>query len=346
MAQVLRKCEFTDEAICLVTSLVATERKKGPHHAPSGFRNVHVREKTGFLDFLKWRWERFGKDIPGPEAYSFPLGKNYPEFLRSNRTLNKVTWIGHATLLLQMDGLNLVTDPQFSPRASPFRWLGPKRVAPVGLELEDLPDIDLAVISHNHYDSLDKRSIVRLVRRSSGGNTMFLVPLGLRSWFFSVGIRNVVELDWRENARFRHAEIIAVPAQHWSQRGFSRNESLWAGWVIRSKEFSFFFVGDSGYTEEFREIGRNYGPFDLAAIPIGAYEPRWFMRFYHMTPEEAVQVHLDVRAKRSIGIHWGTFMLTDEPLDEPPLKLRIAMDKRKIPESEFVVVQHGETMLL
>ncbi len=116
--------------------------------------------------------------------------------------------------------------------------------------------------------------------------------------------------------------------------------------MIRSKEFSFFFVGDSGYTEEFREIGRKHGPFDLVAIPIGAYEPRWFMRLYHMTPEEAVQVHFDVKAKRSIGIHWGTFMLTDEPLDEPPLKLKKAMHERRIPDSDFVVVQHGETMLL
>lgn len=343
----VKDAAFTDEnAVYPAISAGEGVCKGRPYRTENGFRNLHAHRGSGFVDFLKWRWERLGKTIPSPRAYNFPLGKNDPEFLRSNGTRNTVTWIGHATIFMQIKGLNILTDPQFSLRASPFQWVGPKRVEPPGLNLEDLPEIHMVVISHDHYDSLDKDSIKRIRDRDHREVTRFFVPLGLKSWFNDLGIRNVRELGWCESTRFRDAQVIAVPTQHWSQRGFSRNKTLWAGWIIMSKGFRLFFVGDSGYTEEFLEIGREYGPFDLAAIPIGAYEPRWFMRGHHMTPEEAVKVHLDVRAKKSLGIHWGTFMLTDEPLDEPPRRLETAKREREIDDGDFVVVKHGETLLL
>ena len=159
-----------------------------PHHTPGGFRNVHAYKEKGFFDFIKWRWERTWKDIPGPDAYDFPLAKNDPEFLKANQTQTTLTWVGHATVLLQVAGKNILTDPLFSERASPVQWAGPNRVAPLGLPLEDLPPIDMVVISHDHYDALDKPTINKLHQRPGGEHTTFFVPLGLKDWFNKRGI--------------------------------------------------------------------------------------------------------------------------------------------------------------
>jgi L-ascorbate metabolism protein UlaG (beta-lactamase superfamily) len=160
-------------------------------------------------------------------------------------------------------------------------------------------------------------------------------------------VENVIELDWWDERAAGPLTLTAVPVQHWSKRGFApRNKTLWAGWVIRSDRFRFFFAGDSGYTPHFDEIGKKLGPFDLSAIPIGAYEPRWFMRRHHVSPEEAVQVHRDIRSRKSVAIHWGTFILTDEPLDEPPARLKKAMEARGLPPEAFVVLEHGETITI
>jgi L-ascorbate metabolism protein UlaG (beta-lactamase superfamily) len=331
-------------------SLTCSAPKTGQtksHHTKDGFRNIHITDDPRFSDFLKWRWNRLGKDIPGPEDYNFPLAKNDPEFLRSNTEKVTLTWIGHATVLLQLKGKNILTDPHFSERASPVQWAGPKRVVPPGIPFQELPPIHLVVISHDHYDSLDKQSIVQLHQREGGRKTLFLVPLGLKSWFEGLGIRRVIELDWWDRREEADLNITAVPLQHWSQRGlFSRNKTLWAGWVIQASDFRFFFAGDTGYAPHFKEIGRKLGPFDLSAIPIGAYEPRWFMRNYHVNPEEALKIHLDVRSKKSVAIHWGTFMLTDEPLDEPPRRLEKARTEKGRPEAEFLILKHGETIIL
>ncbi|MGD9076433.1 MAG: MBL fold metallo-hydrolase [Desulfobacteraceae bacterium] len=323
-----------------------TEQSK-PHHTKDGFRNVYITDDSRFFDFLKWRWNRLGKDIPGPEDYDFPLAKNDAEFLRSNNEKTTLTWIGHATVLLQLKGKNILTDPHFSERASPVRWAGPKRVVPPGIPLQELPPIHMVVISHDHYDSLDEQTLVKLHQRAGGEKTQFFVPLGLKSWFEGLGIRRVIELDWWDRHEEADLEITAVPVQHWSQRGLSsRNKTLWAGWVIQANEFRFFFAGDTGYAPHFKEIGNKLGPFDLSAIPIGAYEPRWFMRNYHINPEEALQIHLDVRSKKSVAIHWGTFMLTDEPLDEPPRRLEKARSENGRPEEEFLIPKHGEIIIL
>jgi len=336
--------------LALLTSTCAAQmpHPSKPHHTPDGFQNIYGRdERHGFPDFIKWRWQRLWRNRPEPETYHFPLAQNDPTFLRSNRDKITLTWIGHATVLLQLEGKNILTDPVFSERASPVQWAGPERVIPPGIALEDLPAIDMVLISHDHYDALDKGTVLSLHQRQGGADTVFLVPLGLKSWFADLGIHNVVERDWWEQYRREGLVFTAAPVQHWSKRGFfSRNETLWAGWAVQSERFRFFFCGDSGYTPHFKEIGERLGPFDLAAIPIGAYEPRWFMRQHHINPQEALRVHQDIKAKRSIGIHWGTFILTDEPLDDPPKKLEAALKQGKNPVPDFRVLKHGETLVL
>jgi L-ascorbate metabolism protein UlaG (beta-lactamase superfamily) len=317
------------------------------HHTNDGFRNVHDHDSRGFLDFLKWRWERLWRDIPEGGDYRFPLAENDPDFLKSNGDRTTLTWIGHATVLLQIGGKNILTDPHFSRRASPFEWAGPERVVPPGVSMEDLPHIDYVILSHDHYDSLDTPTVEALLERPGGSETVFMVPLGLKEWFRDCGATKVVELDWWGEHREAGLTFVAVPVQHWSKRTpFSRNKTLWAGWVVLTEDFRFFFAGDSGYTPHFKEIGERLGPFDLSAIPIGAYEPRWFMRRHHLAPEESVQVHLDVGSRRSVGIHWGTFILTDEPLDEPPRRLAKALKDRNLSGDVFVVPKHGETLIL
>ena len=324
-----------------------TPDAKKPHHTANGFRNIHEYEEHGFFDFIKWRWQRTWKSIPGPEAYDFPLADNDPEFLKNNNTKRTLTWVGHATVLVQIAGKNILTDPHFSERTSPMQWAGPKRVAPLGLSLEDLPHIDIVVISHDHYDSLDEQTIMNLHQRPGGEKTTFFVPLGLKNWFKKRGVQEVVELDWWDRHQTDALEVIAVPVQHWGKRGFfGRNQNLWTGWVIIADGFRFFFLSDSGYCPHFKHIGQKLGPFDLAAIPIGAYEPRWFMRHHHVNPEEALQIHLDIESKKSVAIHWGTFILTDEPLDEPPARLKKALQDKKLLEDTFMVLKHGETIIL
>jgi L-ascorbate metabolism protein UlaG (beta-lactamase superfamily) len=317
-----------------------------PHHTKNGFKNVHEYEENDFWDFLRWRRQRARKEIPGPESYHFPLAKNNPHFLKDNGG-NTLTWVGHATVLLQINGTNILTDPHFSERTSPVQWAGPQRVAPLGLAIEDLPTIDIVVISHDHYDALDEQTIKRLHQRPGGEKTRFYVPLGLKNWFAIRGVRKVIEMDWWDQHHDGELEITAVPVQHWSKRSiFSRNKTLWVGWVLKSDTFRFLFVGDTGYAPHFKEIGEKLGPFDLAAIPIGAYEPRWFMRHHHVNPEEALQIHVDIGSKKSVAIHWGTFILTDEPLDEPPRRLAKALQENKISQEDFLVLQHGQTILL
>jgi L-ascorbate metabolism protein UlaG (beta-lactamase superfamily) len=313
------------------------------HHTENGFINPQEHEQTTFSDFLKWRWNRSPDQS---KNYQFVVRKPDVKDLRNPAANNQVTWIGHATVLLQTEGINILTDPQFSERASPVQWLGPQRVVPPALRIEQLPPVDYVLISHNHYDSLDTDSVKALHARPNGDKTVFVVPLKLKAWFANEGISNVVELDWWQKKQFKNITITAVPAQHWSKRSMiGQNQTLWAGFVVTSPSLNFYFAGDTGYYQPmFLEIGEKLGPFDLAAIPIGAYEPRWFMKSKHINPDESVKVHRDIQASKSIAIHWGTFPLTDEPLDEPPLKLWKALDKYEVPEDAFVVMQHGETM--
>ena len=318
-----------------------------PHHTNSGFRNPDLKDDHGFFDFLRWRWNRLWIDIPSGDSYDFPVAKNNPEFLRANQTQKTLTWIGHATMLFQIDGVNILTDPHFSERTSPVQWAGPKRVVPPGIALEDLPPIHIVFISHDHYDSLDKNSILNLYKREDGKNTRFIVPLGMKRWFASIGVPSAIEMDWWDEYQMDSLKIIATPMQHWGKRSpFSRNKHLWASWIVLSDDFRFYFGGDTGFSPHFKEAGEKFGPFDLALLPIGAYEPRWFMKNHHINPEEAVKAHKDLRARKSIAMHWGTFPLTDEPLDEPPRRLKAALKNEDLSDEDFLVLMHGETIIL
>ncbi|MGI9306490.1 MAG: MBL fold metallo-hydrolase [Gammaproteobacteria bacterium] len=310
------------------------------HHLPNGeFRNNYAGQiNKAFSDLMRWR-----RESPGHPRRAFPLAKNDPQFLRENRTADTLTWIGHATLLLQTGGVNILTDPHFSERASPFSFAGPKRGTPPGIAANDLPEIDAVLISHNHYDHLDSASIKMLARQNP--QTRFFCPLKLGGFLREHGARFVHELDWGEAAEWAGIRFTAAPCQHWSSRfPWDRNKTLWAAWIAERAGFRFLFIGDTGYSQDFAALGAQYGGFDWAAIPIGAYSPRWFMKEAHINAEEAAQIFLDLRAQNAAATHWGTFQLTDEPADEPPQKLRAAAAAKNI--SGFHVFMHGETRML
>jgi L-ascorbate metabolism protein UlaG (beta-lactamase superfamily) len=323
-----------------------------PHHRPDGFRNVDPRAAIPkpLSNFLRWKLGTLFQDIPAPKLDLTPVP---PDLALVRATTNHfaVTWIGHATALVQIGSVRVLTDPQFSERAFPVQWAGPMRRQPPGVALADLPHIDIVVISHNHYDHLDEAS-VRALNAQAGGPPLFVVPLGLETWLAGVGITNVRALDWWDRVETGDATVFLTPVQHWSRRTLAdTNQSLWGGYVVEAKSHDvvrrMFFTGDTGYsTQHFRDIGARLGPIDLALIPIGGYEPRWFMQPQHVDPEQAVQIHRDLRARLSIGVHWGTFQLTDEPLDAPVDALALARDKLGVRADEFIVLRHGESKRL
>jgi L-ascorbate metabolism protein UlaG (beta-lactamase superfamily) len=315
------------------------------HHTPDGFRNNYPTGPRG--SFWKWRWERFWSDLPVTPENGYDL-EVLPVRLHTPAGDGEITltWIGHATLLLQLGGLNVLTDPHLTGRASPFSFLGPKRKVPPALSLEELPRIDVVLISHNHYDHLDRPTVVGLARQP-GGSPRFFVPLGMKAWFADEGIEDVVEQDWWQHSDYRGLRIHQVPAQHFSARGlFDRNEVLWGGFVVEHPGFRFYFAGDAGYGPDFADIGARFGSIDLAALPIGAYEPRWFMKAMHIDPAEAVQAQQDLRARYAVAMHWGTFEMTDEPFDEPPQALARALQAAGRPPERFFLLKHGETRVL
>jgi N-acyl-phosphatidylethanolamine-hydrolysing phospholipase D len=250
-----------------------------------------------------------------------------------------VTWIGHATMLVRMDGATFLTDPMFSERASPFSFAGPKRLTSPGVELADLPRVDFVTLSHDHYDHTDLPSLRALARRG----VRFVAGLGMGDLVREVG-GTVTELDWWESASIGAVRVTCVPAQHFSGRSVvGSDRRLWAGWVVTGPTRRFYHAGDTGYFAGFREIGARLGPIDLAALPIGAYAPASIMRFVHLDPEEAVRAAVDVGARRAVAMHWGTFDLTDEPLDEPPRRFHAAATAAGLGPDRAWVLAIGET---
>ena len=336
------------------------------HHTASGFRNNYVeRVDRSFAELLRWQWEALRDGLPpAPRTATpvttpdLPLVYGYHAAHAKGQGTPAMTWIGHASTLVQAGGLNVLTDPIFSERASPVQIAGPKRAQPPGLALEQLPAIDVVVISHNHYDHLDRASVVALDYRArqSGARTLFLVPLGVGRLLNNLGVTDVVELDWWQSHTVRGVEFHLTPVQHWSARSLGdRNESLWGGWAVLAPDLHWYFSGDTGYSRDFIDTRDQFaarhgaaggGGFDVALIPVGAYEPRWFMAAQHLDPAQAVQVHKDLGAKTSIGIHWGTFNLTDEPLDQPPRDLARARVAQGLDEQTFSLMKIGETRRL
>ena len=313
------------------------------HHRAHGFANANP-------DFARppfWARTRFfavrvWSTTFAPRRAELPRVANDGAALRANTTAPTVTWIGHATLLFQLAGVNVLTDPQWSERASPVGFAGPRRVTPPGLAFEALPPIHVVLISHDHFDHLDLATVKRL---AAVHQPRFYVPLGYKAWFADAGITDVVELDWWESRTERGLTLTCVPAQHWTARSFgSENRRLWSGWVVAGDGRRAFFAGDTGYyAPYFQAIGARLGPFDLAAVSIGAYEPSVIMGLTHTTPEESLRIFDDVRGRRFLAMHWGTFDLADEPLEEPPHRLMAEVQRRGLDPDQIWVLRHGET---
>jgi N-acyl-phosphatidylethanolamine-hydrolysing phospholipase D len=319
------------------------------HRTADGFHNPdetpEEQGRRGRVALLRWQWERLWSDLPKkvPGGWRPPVTKPNLAPYRTPGPDPVFTWLGHDTFLLTIGGVVIATDPHLSERASPVTFAGPKRLVPPPVQVGELPHVDLVLVSHNHYDHMDRATLQGL-QAQAGGPPLFIVPLGNLHWMTEQGIANVRELDWWEHVEFRGLTVHAVPAQHFSARTpFDTNRTLWSGFIVEHPTFRFYFAGDTGYGPLFKEIGRRFAPIDLAAIPIGAYEPRWFMQPVHADPAEAVKIHEDVGARRSVGMHWGTFQLTDEAMDEPPQALGAALTAAGIPRDAFFVMGFGET---
>jgi N-acyl-phosphatidylethanolamine-hydrolysing phospholipase D len=333
-----------------------------PHRTAAGFKNNYIASVSkGWGDLVRWQLERRQQGLPKPPQQPTPMQAPDLAAVQAYGPASgrppAITWIGHASMLVQAGGLHVLTDPVFSDRASPVPFAGPRRVQPPGIALADLPPIDVVLISHNHYDHLDAASVQAIAERSAaaGKPALFIVPLGLKPWFDGLGIANVTELDWWERRKVGGVEFHLTPVQHWSSRGpGDRNQTLWGGYAVFAPDLRWYFTGDTGYSRDFADIASRFASraapdgrlFDLALIAVGAYEPRWFMKDQHVNPEEAVKIHRDLRAARSVGVHWGTFSLTDEPLDQPPRDLALAARAGGLAEGEFTVMAIGETRVL
>lgn len=305
------------------------------HHTKKGFCNLepfHIR----FKDLLKWNWER--KLLP-------PVG-GYKQFIKDwfqpadfTATNNGIWWLGHATSLIRIQNKTILTDPVFSKRASPFRFIGPKRRTPCPARINDLPNIDVITISHNHYDHLDYYSMKRLIKRFP--SVTIITPLGLKNKLMRWGAKQVIELDWWDSVDVNGIKLTATPAHHWSQRTmFDKNRSLWCGWMIEYAEQILYFMGDTGYAD-FSAVKTNFPHIDVALIPIGSYAPRWFMSNQHIDPEHALQLYEEIGCKRAIGVHWGVFELADDPLDEPPNLLKSLLVQKNLNDTDFSILKIG-----
>ena len=252
-----------------------------------------------------------------------------------------VTWIGHSTVLVQLDGVTFLTDPNWAGRSGPFSGLvGVARYTPPGIPFDDLPRIDFVLISHDHYDHLDEPTVRRLADRF---DPLFIVPRGIKAWLADRGIVNAVELDWGESVTVKGLTVVCTPAQHGGGRtAADQGRRLWSSWAVLGTK-RFYYGGDTGYYRHFKETGDRLGPFDLAALPIGSYTPRHIARPVHISPEEAVQAALDLRATHLLGVHWGTFALAREPYDEPPGRLRAEVERLGLAPTLAWLLKPGET---
>ena len=282
-----------------------------------------MKNEKSLSEVLKWSWSR-----EEPKK----------EFIKTNENINLnslkdrehyALWIGHSTFLINNGDLTILTDPIFSERASPLTFAGPKRLIKPVIKIKDLPKVDVITISHNHYDHLDVNSLRKIQKKFP--NVKILVPKGDLKLLRNYNLNNGFEFLWWEAITLNNTKFIFTPAQHWSARGLrDRNKSLWGSWFIKTEEKNIFHAGDTGYSDDFIEIRNRLGPVDFAMIPIGAYDPEWFMSYSHVNPEEALNIAKDLDAKISIGMHWGTFILTDEPVLEPRERLNKIRNQNNI----------------
>jgi N-acyl-phosphatidylethanolamine-hydrolysing phospholipase D len=304
------------------------------------FINPHIADsKRNFWEILRWRAGWYNEPTePAPSDFVYPY--QVPLF---NKTRPSAVWIGHCTFLLEIDSLTILTDPMWSDYCSPIRIRGLKRLHEAPIALEDLPSIDVVLLSHNHYDHLDAATILTLHRFHP--QILWVVPSRLSTWFKKRGIGRVVELGWWEAQDHSFYRITAVPAQHFSGRTlWDQNKTHWNGYVFESKKSGkkFYFVGDTGYNSlGFKEIGGRWPYMDLSLIPIGTYVPRQFMSPVHCSPYDGVEIHQDVNSKFSLGMHWKTFCLSDEPASRPPYDLFLALQKKGLSSESFIPLDPG-----
>ena len=294
--------------------------------------------ERSFGDFLKWRLTR-----KEPKAVQIETSDQWKQL--GEQSKNYAVWIGHSTYLLNNGDLTIVTDPVFSKRASPFSWAGPKRLIAPAISLEELPDIDVITVSHNHYDHLDIASLKTLYKLNP--KALFLVSKGDMDLLVRSGIKNVTEFLWWENIEVKNTMFTFTPNQHWSARGFrDRNKSLWGGWFMQSSNHTIYHAGDTGYSDDFKETRSRLGSPDFAMIPIGGYNPPWFMNYHHVNPSESIQIALDLGVSKSFGMHWGTFRLTDEDILEPAQLIDQELKKLNLADDFFRTVKPGEILPL
>lgn len=314
---------------------------ENPQKQHGRFINPHLEDlKRGLIDFVRWQsgyYDELELCLPPPVDFVYPA-----EAAVFDPKLPSAVWLGHSTYLVQIEGIAFLTDPLFSDYCSPLPVSLLKRRHPPALALEELPEIGFVLLSHNHYDHLDAKSILALHRQFP--DLVFIVPRGVKRWFKRRGIENVHELDWGGSYKDKELSITATPAQHFSGRTlWDKNRTLWCGYVVEYKGKTFYFAGDTGYNPvQFKEIGKRWEKIDLSLIPIGTYVPKKFMQPVHISPKEAVEIHCDVGSRLSLGMHWKTFRLSDEPIDRPPYDLYLAMRERNLSFSTFLPLEPGE----
>lgn len=317
------------------------------HHRPNGFENeIPTNISTG--DLLRWMFKRYRYRLPGAPSMGYRAFQQawlHP-FQLPAKAESYLTWLGHSSLYIHTPDCALLTDPVFSLRASPMPFGEPKRKTPCEVDVDQLPRLDFILISHNHYDHLDHRTIMHLLAKFP--KVTIVVPLGLGRWFKQRGAHNIIELDWwdklGDGKPHQIVSITAVPAQHWSKRGlFDKNQTLWCGYIIEIAGKTLYFAGDTGYSETLKPIGEQFS-IDLGLIPIGAYAPRWFMAEQHISPKESILLHQLLKIQKSIGIHWGVFELTDETIDEPPRYLAECLAQSDLSPGDFQVLKINESL--
>jgi len=278
-----------------------------------------------FKDLIKW----VRSDVE-PKLAQIDVSSEW-QTINLNEADNYIIWIGHSTFLIKKEGITILTDPVFSDRASPFKNVGPERLIPPAISIDQLPKIDFVTVSHNHYDHLDINSLKEISKLHH--EAIFFVPIGDGKLLKRKRIKNVYEFNWWESYSVEGLTLTFTPVQHWSKRGlFDRNKSLWGGWYFNFDDYSMYHAGDTGYSNDFIDTRLKLGAPKYAFIPIGAYNPEWFMAESHVNPEDAIKVMLDLEAEKAFGMHWGTFALTDEDTLEPPLRLKAALKSFDSPD--------------